>query len=480
MNNLFSKAVAGLKWSSLSSLGITLSQFTLGVILARLLSPEEYGLVAMVMIIIVYANLLVNFGFGVVLVQRKTISDDQLSTVFWINIIIGLLLCSFFIAIAPYIARFYDRSVIVTLVYFLAPILVVNSLGICHRVKLERALNFKPIALAEISSAVLSTSIAIVMALKGFGVWSLVAQALSKSIINSVVLWFSTGWVPNWIIAISSLRDMWKFTSVVMTNNLAEGLAGSMDRIIIGKAEGSQDLGAYEKAKQLMLLPTQLISGVISRVLLPSLSRLQGEPIKFAKAYKEIFGVVSLVVFPMVFGLNFIAEDMILLLFGDHWKSMVQLFEIICWAGLFTVLNVMADNIIIASENTKGLLRITLIEKPFLITLFFIGILWGANGVAWSYVVGAMVIFVYKTFVATQPLVLRLIDMMKTLIGPFILSVVMYLLLTGVHHFFGRNLDVLPALIIYTTVGLFVYIPMAFSFQREKVGFLARIINHER
>ena len=480
MSNLFSKAVSGLKWSSLSSFGIVLSQFTLGVILARLLSPEEYGLVAMVMIIIVYANLLVNFGFSVVLVQRKDVDNDQFSTVFWINSILGIVLCLFFAAVAPNIAQFYDRKIIVTLVYFLAPILVINSLGICHRVKLERALNFKPIAIAEISSVVLSTSIAIIMALNGYGVWSLVAQALIKSVVNSVILWFSSGWMPKWIMTLSSLKGMWNLTSVVMTNNLAEGFAGSMDRVIIGKVEGSQDLGAYEKAKQLMLMPTQLISGVISRVLLPSLSKLQEQPTKFAKAYKQIFGAVALVVFPMIFGLNFIAEDMILLLFGDQWKSMVQLFEIICWAGLFTVLNVMADNIIIASGNTKGLLKITLIEKPFLVALFFIGILWGANGVAWSYVVGAIVIFVYKTFVATQPLVLRLIDMIRALVGPLMLSVIMYLLLAGVHYFFGQNFSLFTALIIYVAVGLLVYVPMALSFQREKINFLARIINDGR
>ena len=448
--------------------------------MARLLSPEEYGLVAMVMIIIVYANLLVNFGFGVVLVQRKDVDNNQFSTVFWINIVLGLALCLFFIVIAPLVAEFYDRKIIITLVYFLAPILVINSLGICHRVKLERALNFKPIAMAEISSVVLSTSIAIIMALNGYGVWSLVAQALIKSIVNSIVLWFSSGWMPKLVMALSSLKGMWKFTSVVMTNNLAEGLAGSMDRIIVGKVEGSQDLGAYEKAKQLMLLPTQLISGVTSRVLLPSLSKLQEEPTKFARAYRQIFGVVALVVFPMIFGLNFIAEDIIPMLFGDQWNSMVPLFEIICWAGLFTVLNVMADNIIIASGNEKGLLRMTLIEKPFLVALFFVGIIWGVSGVAWSYVIGAFIIFLYKTFVATQPLVLRLVDMFGALLGPLVLSTVMYLVLTGVYRVVGESLSSLVSMVIYIALGMIIYIPLALSFQKEKINFLARVINHGR
>lgn len=257
MSDLFTRGVKGLKWSSLSSLGVVFSQFTLGVILARLLSPEEYGLVAMVMVIIVYANLLVNFGFGTVLVQQQNVSQDQLSTVFWINFVVSIALSVIFILSAPFFALFYDEPIVETLTYVLVPILVLNALGICHKVILERAIDLRPIAIAEISSIAASTTLAIYMAYKGYGVWSLVAQALLKAILYNSILILSTSWWPRFKLELDKIRDFSKFTSIILANNLAEGAAGNIDRVIVGRASGSSELGAYEKAKQLMLLPTQ-------------------------------------------------------------------------------------------------------------------------------------------------------------------------------------------------------------------------------
>ena len=428
------------------------------------------------MVIIVYANLLVNFGFGTVLVQQQNITQDQLSTVFWINFVVSILLSGIFIVCAPWIALFYEEPIVQTLTYVLVPVLILNALGICHKVILERAIDLKPLATAEISSIVVSTTVAIYMAYSGYGVWSLVAQALIKATLYNAILILSTRWWPALKMELNEIRDFSKFTSIVLANNLAEGAAGNIDRVIVGKASGSSELGAYEKAKQLMLLPTQLVSGILTRILLPTLSKLQNSPESFSKAFLKVFGVVCFVSFPMVFGLNFISEDLIPYIFGVQWSDMVPLFKIISWAGLFTILNILSDNVVVSSGNSKGLLTLTLIEKPAIIMILLIGIFWGAKGVALAYVIGAGLIFIYKCIIATQPLPIRPADVLMKMIAPLFCSASMFTVLFFIMNWTGSAMSVGVRLLVAITIGTVSYLILSLVLQRESTLYIRKIL----
>lgn len=472
MSQLFSTAVHGVKWSAVSSIGIVLSQFTLGVVLARLLSPDDYGLVAMVLVLILYANLLVNFGLEAVMIQRQNIGQRELSGIFWVNCFLGFILMLSFLLMAPWISLFYGTD-LNDIIFALAPIVWMHGFGISHRSVLQKKIHLRPIAIAEVSSVIISTLIAIIMAFRGFGVWSLVAQSILKAMIGNCLLIISSRWSPTLEFSWKGMRSLFGFSSVILTNNLAEGAASNIDRIIIGKATGSSELGAYEKAKQLMLLPTQLVSGILTKTMLPTLSLLQSKPERYARSYLRLFAAVCFVSYPMVFGMNFVADDLIPYIFGSQWTSMVPIFKILSWAGLFTILNILSDNVLISSGNRKGLMRLTFIEKPFLIALLFVGIIFGVTGVALAYTFGSAAVFLYKSYVSSKPLHYSWSELLRRLLMPLLCSVLMYLTLSIITPQLSE-ISIMTRLITTITSGTVIYMTLSLFLQRDSIEFFKK------
>lgn len=480
MTDLFSKAATGLKWTSFSSLGISLSQFTLGVFLARLLSPVEFGLVAMVTVIIGYASILVDFGLGSVLIQKSEVSENEYSAVFWLNMLISVLIAIMMIIFAGRIADFYDQPVVARITCFLSPILLFNAWGLCYRARLEREIDLRPVSVAEMASVILSSLLAIGLALMGYGVWSLVAMYLIRALLYNAIIIMSADWHPNLRFDLKGLSPLFVFSGTILTNRMAEGAAGSMDRLLVGKVSGSEDLGIYEKAKNLMLMPTMMVAGIISRVALPSLSRMQEDTVRFSAGYERMLGLISFVVFPMIFGLHLIAPDLIPFLLGHQWSAMVPVFQIICGAGLFTVANILTDNVIVSSGNQRGLMKLTFIEKPFMVAIFFFGIIWGVTGVAYAYVIGSVITFLYKTYIATGPLVVSPLNIYSKMILPLFGSVIMYLsgfilLKAGL-----GDAHVATRLTMAILTGVLVYYVMARLTQRSNFDYFIRIVHEFR
>lgn len=477
MSGLFNQTAKGLKWTTFSSIAMVISQFTLGILLARLLSPKEFGLIAMVTVVISYASILINFGLGTVLVQRNIVSPSQFSSAFWLNLIISIVLFFIFLACAPLLAEFYDVTIVKRLTWWLAPIVLINAIGICHKAKLEREINLKPVALSELFSVLVGTITAIIMAFNGFGVWSLVAQALIKSVVYNVILVGSTRWWPSLVFRINDLKPLLSFSGGVLTNQLAEGAAGNVDRILVGKFAGSEDLGAFEKAKNLMILPTMMIGGILSKVILPSLSLIQKDLKKFGQSILEISALLGFLIFPVMSGLQIIAPELIPLLFGAQWTPMIQLFQIICWAGWFTVLNILLDNVVISSGNQRGLWNLTLVEKPFMIVIFILGIFWGAKGVAVAYVLGAGLMFFYKLYIATKPLNIGFFTVLKTLVPAVTCTLAMYLFIIVFSNAVPLTISPWFRIFYLVSLGIISYALLSWWFQKKTVNYFIRILS---
>ena len=475
--SLFQKTAKGLKWGAAASIGTVLIQFTLGVFLARLLDPSDYGLVAMITVFVMVANSLINQVLGTVMVQKNTLSDIEMSSLYFFNLLLGLLIFLAFVLGASRISDFYGRIELINIMYWLSPIVLMNSFGTAHRVKLERELNIRPIAMADLASVFLSASCAIVLALSGWGVWSLVAQALIKPFIFNLILFASSRWMPLLRFEWTSIRSTLGLTGTIMLNLGAEGVAGNIDRALVGRSFGSSDLGIYEKAKQLIMMPGQLLLGVTNRVLLPAMSQLQSDSARFSKQYLKIVSLVGFAICPLVIGLNVVSPTLIPMLFGDHWSSMVPVVQWLSWAGIFVVYNVMSDSIVISLGDKKGLLLITLLEKPIVFISVLISVQFGLPVLCWTFVAVSVLIFCIKVWITSLSLTTNLLEVIGILLRPLLTSVFMFMVVSIVIGSLQTHVSSIFLLAVSVVLGSMVYLLLSLITQKKALLEVKNIVN---
>ena len=377
----------------MSQYGREISRIIIGVILARLLSPEEYGLLGMVVVLTGFAKIFIDFTFGPALIQRSKITDKDLSTVFWINIFTGAALTLLFYTCAGLIAEFYNDPQLVKLTQFLSILFILGSFNVVQRVLFTKELNFKVLAKANIAATLLSGIIAIILAYTGFGVWSLAIQMLSVIVIEGIILWISSTWRPRWEFSRESLRSMSSFSLALLGEKVLNYMAFNLDNVLIGKYIGKADLGVYNRAFSFVVFPVSNISGVIGKVMFPSLSMIQDDKERVGRIYLNIIQSISYISIPLLFSIFVVADNFVLVLFGEQWRSMIPFVRIFSLIGVFASVSSMSAQVLISQGKPQTLLRLSLIHKPIIIAGTFVGLAWGAWGIALAKLIISAIFF---------------------------------------------------------------------------------------
>ena len=385
--------LSGVRWVGAGGLFQQLTQLLVGVLLMRILPPADFGLLGMVLVFAGFILLFGDLGLGQALIQRETISREQVSTVFWLSLIMGAGAGALtFISAGP-IAAFYDEPRLVAITRLSALPVLLSSLQIVPKAMLAREMRFRSLMIAETSAIAVSGAIAVVMAAYGFGVFSLLAQMIAAPALNVLFCWAVLGWRPLFSMSLSSVRDLMSFGLNLVGSTVFNYVVRNTDNLLIGRFLGAAELGIYTRAYGLMLLPLNQITSVLGRVFFPALSRLQSDVTAFRMAYLRVNRAIALLAVPAAVGLFVVAEPFMLVIFGETWAPAAPVLQVLCFVAVKQPMNSTTGWIFQARGRTDLMLRWTLMAGIVIVSFFLIGLRWGVLGVASAYAVATYVLW---------------------------------------------------------------------------------------
>jgi len=390
--SLKKKAINGVAWSAVERFSVQGLQFLMGLVLARLLLPSDYGLVGMLAIFLAISQTFVDSGFSTALIQKKNRTETDYSTTFFFNIGVGLFFYLILFFTAPLIADFYNIPELISLTQVIGINVFITSLAVVQRAKLTIKLDFKTQAKASFSSVFIGGCVGITMAYKGYGVWALVVQSLLRNGLNTLFLWILSKWRPKAVFSKASFKELFSFGSKLLGAGLLDTIYRNIYLIIIGKIFNARELGFYTRAQQFQQLPSQNITGIIQRVAFPVLSSIQDDDEKLLKAYSSFIRLSAFVVFPLMIGLAVVAEPLIRLVLTEKWMPTVPLLQLLCIAGMLYPVHAINLNILNVKGRSDLFLKLEVIKK-ILVTFAIL--------ITFSFGVKAMVIGqIFTSFIA--------------------------------------------------------------------------------
>lgn len=456
MEDLRAKTIRASGWMLGSRVISQAISFAFGVVLARLLMPDDYGLIAMVVAFSALGGLLSDVGLGSALVQKKNTTEAHFSSVFWLNIIIGCLLGGGFYFASSLLSDFYARPEVENICKVTSIAFVIGSIAMVPRIKFTKELFFKYIAFSDLISMIVSGVIAIAMAANGFGYWSLVALRLSQVTISTAIIYTACGWRPKTWIDWSAIKELYAFGFSVFGTGIIQHIGKSIDKIMLGKFIGGEQLGLYDKAHSMMLFPLQNISHVIGSVMFPALSIIQSDIERVRSIYLRCISAISLITFPVMTGLFVVAEPFVIGVLGSHWSGLVPVLRIFCVAGaLQSILTVTGS--IYKSQGAVALqFKLNLIMQPLQILGVIAGLPWGIIGVAIGYTVAQFINGVLTLTIAGRLIGLKLGALLSSLLPTLLSSIVMAIFVSAIRPVFEIEND-LFLLLVQIMAGVAIY-----------------------
>lgn len=357
------KTVRGVTWSfvdNIANQGIT---FLVGLVLARLLSPEEYGLIGIIMIFIAVFNSIVDSGFSNALIRKNDATNIDYNTVFITNLLLSVVLFLILFACAPSIGRFFNKLELVPLTRVMGCILIINAFAIIQRTLLVKRVDFKTQTKVSLIASVSSGVIGVCMAFAGLGVWSLVGQQVSRQLLNACFLWYYAKWLPAVQFSLHSFKELFGFGWKLLVSELINTVWKEMYQVIIGKCYSAQMLGQYTRSKQFASIFSSNLTTVIQRVSYPVLSSIQDDKERLKLAYQRVIKVAMLVTFICMIGLAAIAKPMIVVLIGEKWLVAATLLPVICFNMMLYPLHALNLNMLQVQGRSDLFLKLEIAKK---------------------------------------------------------------------------------------------------------------------
>ena len=462
-------------WTALQKYSTMFISFISGIILARLLTPYDYGCIGMLSIFMVLAETFIDGGFGSALIQKKQHTQEDYYTIFWWNIGMAVLMYAILFVSAPAIARFYNIPLLSDVLRVQGLVLFIYAFNIVQRNQLRKKLNFKLLSIVTITTSVTSLGVTIFMAYRGFGVWALVAQNLITAAIPAIVFWFFVKWRPIWVFSKQSFKELFSFGVYMFLTHLINQFSSKLGRLMIGKLYSPVILGYYSKAAGTEELASRSISSIMTQVTYPLYVQVQDDMVAMRNMIKRLTMTLSYVTFPMIFILMLCAKPLFILLYSDRWLQSVPYFQVLCLIGLSSCLQSVNTQPIAAIGKSKTMFLWTLAKRTFGLT-FMIGgiILFGMKG----FLVG-VVLFNWFCYFVNIGLVSKYIGYKWTRQLMDLVPVTIVCLLALVScYLLGRWLQLSLYLdgIIKLLVFLAIYLGWSFIFKPEAYTYFLTII----
>ena len=427
-NSLKQVATKGVLWSSIERFSVQGIQFVIMIIMARLLTPEDYGLVGMLTIFLAVSQSLIDSGFSQALIRKQNRTEVDNSTVFYFNIAVGLALYLLFYISAPWVADFYGLPELSLVMRVICLGIIFNSLAVVQRALLTVRIDFKTQAKASLIAAVISGMAGIILAYTGFGVWALVCQQLVNLGINTFLLWIFSKWKPMRTYSWKSFRELFSFGSKLLASGLLDTTYNNIYPIVIGKVFSAGDLGHYTRAQQFSVFPSSNITGILQRVTYPVLCSIQNDIDRLRGVYRKFLKLSAYVVFPLMTGLAAVSFPFIRIVLGEKWIFCAALLQIICFSMMWYPIHAINLNLLQVQGRSDLFLRLEIIKKAIGVSILCLTIPLGLKAMCFGGVVSSLLCLVINTFYTGKLIQVGFIMQMRDLFPTLVVSLLMFVL----------------------------------------------------
>lgn len=428
--SLRDKTIRGVGWSFIDNIASSGITFLVGLVLARLLSPSEYAIMAIIAILVAVSNSIIDSGFSNALIRKVRVERMDYNTVFYFNLLASIILYLTLFFASPAISSFFKEPILVEVVRIVGFVLIINALGLIPRTIFVREINFKLQTKISLISSICSGTVGIGMAVLGMGVWSLVGQQLSRQLLNTLFLWIYCHWRPIWEFSIQSFKELFGFGSKLLLSGLLDTIYKNIYYIIIGRFYTSAQLGQYTRAEQFNTIFSSNLTSVIQRVSYPVLSSIQENPERLREAYRRVIKITMLVTFACMLGLAAIAKPLIIILIGEKWMPAVYFLQIICFSGMLYPLHAINLNILQVKGRSDLFLKLEIIKKIIAVCFIVIGILYGIECMLWGSVCTSFIAYFLNSYYSSDlihyPAGKQIKDILPTFMVSFIVAAVMW------------------------------------------------------
>ncbi len=436
------------------------------IILARLLVPEDYGLIAMVAAVVGFVLIFKDLGLAQAVVQKESLDHNNVSQIFLINTALSFVLAILIAAMAPLIANFYDEPKLLEITLAYALVAILGGLGTQHQALLSRQMQFRKLAGASVASKAVSVGIGIVMAFMGYGYWALLAVTISGSLFNTIQLWYYCNWRPSLVKIDRTVVEYVKFGMGVSGFNIINYLSRNLDNVLIGKFVGTAALGIYSKGYQLLMLPINQLRNPLVNVGLPAMSSLVNEPARYRDYYRKYVFLLGFLTMPIVCFLAVSAEPVVLLILGEQWIEVGKIFQLLSIIAIMQAVTSSCGLVLISMGQTKRYFWYGVINSSLMVVSFFIGIEWGVEGLIIASTIGFYLLLIPIVLFCIKKSPVKLIDFLSQVAYPLVFS----LMAAGVTWLFTKSfvithlwLQVILNGLVYGVVFLGLWMPFRFS-----------------
>jgi len=435
--SLKEKTVKGLAWSSIdnfASLGIT---FVFSILLARLLTPQDYGTIALLTIFIAVSNVFINSGFSSALIRKPDLTEKDKSTAFYFNVVVGLVAYGVLFLVAPLASAFYGMPVLTPLLRVTGVSVILTSLAIVQQAELSIKIDFRRQAMVSVATAVFSGCIGIYFALNGYGVWALAIQQVTKETLRTGLFWIIVRWHPTEKFSKESFKYLFGFGSKLLASGLLASVWDNVYPIVIGKVFSPIQLGLYSRAQQFANFPSSNLTGVLQRVTFPVLSKMQNEDERLRNNYRQLLRMSAFVIFPLMLGLSATANPFIRIVLGEKWAGCAIYLQIICFAMMWYPIHAINLNLLQVKGRSDLFLKIEIIKKLVGIVFLVATVPFGLVVMCFGQIVSSLFCLFINTYYTGKLINVGFFVQMKDLMSTFFTSFSMWgivLVLVNIFH----------------------------------------------
>lgn len=473
-DSLNSQTVKGVAWSAVERFSVQGIQFVLTIIIARLVLPADYGLIAMLGIFLAIAQTFIDSGFSNALIQKKDRTEVDFSTVFYFNIVISLVVYLILFFSAPYIAIFYKEPQLDIITKWTGLNIIISAFSIVQRAKLTIDVDFKNQAKASFTAVLTSGIIGILLAYKGYGVWALVIQTLLNSLLNTCLLWIFAKWIPKWVFSRESFNTLFSFGSKLLLSGLLHTIYINLYSLVIGRRYTSMDVGFYNRAYQFAGFPSINIVGIINRVIFPIQCEMQDDNERLKISFLKYLRMSCFIIFPVMIIVAVISKPLILLLLTDKWLPASELLSILCFAYMWYPVMVVNNQILNVKGRSDYFLYTEILKKVIAIAILFITLPFGVRTLCWGIVVYNFFDMAIIIYYSKKVIFVKYWEQIYNVMPLFLVS----LLMGSVVYLSTQLLEgyLLGQLAAGSLIGLLVYILACLIFRIREIDQIILII----
>jgi O-antigen/teichoic acid export membrane protein len=475
MNNLRQRTLSGLFWNLVERVGLRVIQFLPTILLARLLTPEQFGLVGMLALFIALAQAFLDSGFGAALIRKQDATYTDECSIFYFNIVVGGLAVLVLYFAAPLIAAFYNQPLLIPLARWLSLDILLKSFSLIQTTLLSRALDFKTQIKANLFAVLCAGVLGVAAAYYGLGVWSLVIQTLSNTLLRTAALWGLSAWRPAARFSFTSLRGMFGFGSRMMASGLLAVFFDNFYQAFIGRVFSAAPLGYYTRAASMREVVVDATSHTLGLVMYPALASIQDDTERLKRGYRKSVVLSTFIHFPLMIGLIVTTQPLITLLFSAGWEGSVLFFQLLCLAGLPYPLSAINVNILKVKGRSDLFLRIEIIKRALMITNALVTYRWGISAILLGHVAVASLAYFLNSFYSERliayPMRTQILDVWPSLLCAGLMGGGVWLIGGAL----GAASDFLR-LVVQTGVGAIVYLALNWALKTEALQEVMKIV----